>query len=160
MRTLAFALLLAGCGGGGADELDGSVPDLSASADLASPPLCLDTEVGDAGLPATFTNVQRVFDQACIGCHCCGDPLTLTAPSYAQLVNVAAPNSARDTNESCGGVLVKPGAPSASYLYQKISSATPCAGQPMPLQEFQFVPLPACEQDLVRRWILANAPND
>jgi hypothetical protein len=160
MRALALALLLAGCGGGGAEQQDGSVPDLSANADMAVTPLCLDTQLGDAGLPPTFTNVQKVFDQSCIGCHCCGDPLILSAPAYANVVNVAAPNSSRDTNESCGGVLVKPGDPSASYLYQKISSMTPCAGQPMPLQEFLFVPLPVCEQDLVRRWIVAGAPND
>jgi hypothetical protein len=162
-RILAFGslcLALAGCG----DEavvIDGGLPDLSAADLSVPPPFCTDQQVGDAGLPPTLTNVQQVFNDNCIGCHCCGDNLTLSAgSSFAQLVNRMAPNSDNTINESCGGVLVTPGNPQASYLYQKITSTMPCAGHPMPLNEFTFTPLPMCEQDLVRRWILAGAPND
>jgi hypothetical protein len=155
MRVLL--LLLAGCG-------TASAPDASAP-DLATEPpdleLCDPSEVGDAGETPSFTNVQRVFDFTCIGCHCCGDPLTLSAAvSYGNLINKPPGNSDIRVNESCGGVLVKPGDPSSSYLYQKISNTHPCAGNPMPLNEFGFEPLPACAQDLVRRWILAGAPNN
>jgi len=159
-RTLLVVVLLAGCGADGATVIDAGLPDLTAL-DLTVPVICHDNEIGDAGLPPTLTNVQKVFDNACIGCHCCDDPLTLTdGRSFMQLVNRPAPNTSRNTDETCGGVLVTPGDPSKSYLYQKISTTMPCAGQPMPLQEFQFIPLPMCEIDLVRRWIQAGAPNN
>ena len=129
-----------------------SAPDLE---------LCDDTQLGDGGPAPTLGRVQRLFDFACIGCHCCSDPLTLTdGNSWSNLVGRAAPRSDAQTDESCGGTLVVPGDPQSSYLYQKIAAAHPCAGQPMPRSEFDFVPLPVCAQDLVRRWILAGAPND
>jgi len=159
LATCLVAALLAGCGSS-AETTDAGALDLGVR-DFAVAQLCTDQQIGDAGLPPTFTNVQKVFDNDCVGCHCCGDPLLLTqGQSYSQLVNRMAPNSDHSTNESCGGILVKPGSADASYLYQKISTATPCAGAPMPLQEFQFVPIPQCQQDLVRRWIAAGAPND
>lgn len=153
----ALALVLAGCGAAGGSD--------AAVADLAMPApdleLCDPGQLGDGGMAPSLANVQRVFDFACVGCHCCSDPLTLASgASWAALVNRPAPRSDARTDESCGGLLVKPGDPAASYLYQKIASATPCAGQPMPLNEFQFVPLPACAQDLVRRWIASGAPNN
>ena len=155
MRAALLCALVAGCGGGAPS--DGGARDLSAG-DGGASALCDDRMTGDAGPPATFANVQRVFDGACVGCHCCSDPLSLSAgQSYAQLINRPTPSSDRNVNESCGGVLVQPGNPTASYLYQKISSTSPCAGQPMPLAEFTYVPLPECQKDLVRRWIAGGA---
>jgi hypothetical protein len=146
----ALALLLAGCGASSASA------DLSAAIDLGAP-ICDDSALGDAGLPATLANVQRVFDSICVACHCCGDPLDLTdGNSRAQMVNRVL-KSEQGVDETCGGPIVTPGDPSRSYLYQKLH-ATPCAGNPMPLSEFEFVPLAACEQDVIRRWILDGAP--
>lgn len=155
-----FALAsLAGCGNPGTTSPhDMAVADAH-TADSATPqPLCNDAEQGDAGITPSFANVQKVFDQNCIGCHCCGDSLDLTrGASYAHLVNQTIPKE-NGTDETCGGTLVKPGDPAASYLYQKITLDMPCAGNRMPLNEFTPAPLPDCEQDLIRRWILAGAP--
>ena len=80
-----------------------------------------------------------------------GNGLVLSADvSWANLVQRAAP-------ETCGGVLVVPGDPTASYLYQKLTSAHPCSGTQMPAGEFGPKPLPACVVEIVRDWILAGA---
>jgi hypothetical protein len=156
--TLAFVVLLAACGNGN-QPTDAGV-DLTGGPDLTAPPICTDAEIGDAGVPPTFANVQRVFNNACIGCHCCGDAVDLTATkSYASIVNRTV-TSENGTNETCGGPIVTPGDPTRSYLYQKISQTSSCAGNPMPLNEFQFFPLPMCQQDLIHRWILAGAQNN
>jgi hypothetical protein len=77
--------------------------------------------------------------------------VVLTADvSWGNLVGRTAP-------ESCGGTLVVPGDPSASYLYQKLTSAHPCSGTQMPAGEFGPQPLPACVVALVRDWITAGA---
>ena len=60
--------------------------------------------------------------------------------------------------ESCGGTLVVPGDPDASYLYQKLSSDHPCSGIRMPRGEFGSEPLADCVTALVRAWIVAGAP--
>jgi hypothetical protein len=120
----------------------------------AQPPFCDDGTIGtDAAIPATYANVQHMFDQNCASCHCSSDVyLQLCGSAYANLVGRPASSDDQSVDESCGGTLVVPGDAGVSYLYQKISSQ-PCAGDPMPRGEFGFVPLPACEQDLVRRWI-------
>jgi hypothetical protein len=158
MRFTMIAIFAIGCGSSG-EAPDAAIPNGSDAAPFV--PLCTDDQIGDAGVPATFVHVQRIFNESCASCHCCSDPLLLTTGmAYAQIVNRKAPSSAAGIDESCGGVLVKPGDPDASYLYQKISTTSPCAGQPMPRAEFQLSPLQECEQDLVRRWILAGAPDD
>jgi len=68
------------------------------------------------------------------------------------LVNHAAPAA-----ESCGGILVVPGNPDASYLYQKLSNPKPCAGERMPRTEFGSQPLPDCVVMLVHDWIVGGA---
>lgn len=60
--------------------------------------------------------------------------------------------------DACGGILVAPGDPTGSYLYQKLSSATPSYGAQMPLGEFFSNPLPACVIAMVNRWIAEGAP--
>jgi len=111
----------------------------------------------------TFTNVQQLFTGICTTCHTTGVALDLAAGvSYANLVGRPPPNYTQPpTDESCGGLLVKPGAPDASYLYQKVSSDHPCAGSQMPLTDIGVPsPLRPCAQLLVHDWIAAGAPND
>ena len=106
--------------------------------------------------------MQKIFGSICTECHIAGVELDLApSVSYANLVGVTAPSYANPpTDESCGGVLVVPGNPASSYLYQKLTT-TPCAGSEMPVTELGIsVPLPACEQTLVHDWIEAGAPND
>jgi hypothetical protein len=55
-------------------------------------------------------------------------------------------------------MLVVPGKPDESYLYQKLSSPTPCSGSQMPLGEFVSDPLPDCVVAIVRAWISEGAP--
>jgi hypothetical protein len=112
-------------------------------------------------LAPTFTNVQRLFTRSCTRCHDTLVPLDLLpGAAYADLVGVVPPNySDPVTDESCGGVLVKPGDPAASYIFQKIST-TPCAGSQMPASDVGPAPLEPCAQALIHDWIAAGAHND
>lgn len=102
----------------------------------------------------TFAEVQLLFGQSCVSCHATGNDLDLTAGvAYANLVGHAAPQA-----ESCGGVLVVPGSPEASYLYMKLTSTHPCSGEQMPRTEFSPAPLSSCSEALVRDWIGSGAP--
>ncbi len=109
----------------------------------------------------TFANVQLMFGY-CTNCHNTGVPLDLSTGAYGNLVNKPPPPYTNPpVDESCGGVLVKPGDPTGSYLFQKLSLATPCAGIQMPNNDLGIsVPLPACVQLLVHDWIAAGAPNN
>ncbi len=122
----------------------------STAVDMAAQlPLCDDDTVGtDAAVEPSLANVQRVFDESCVGCHCCDAYLQLfQGVSYQNLVGRPASADDQNVDESCGGTLVVPGDAGVSYLYQKISSQ-PCAGAQMPHAEIVFIPLPVCEQDL------------
>jgi hypothetical protein len=123
-------------------------------------PLCDDSTVGtDAAVAPTMMNVQRLFDEHCIGCHCCDAYLNLSqGKSWSGLVGRPTSSDDQMTDETCGGTLVVPGDAGVSYLYQKVST-TPCAGQQMPRAEDIFIPLPACKQDLLKRWIESGAPS-
>ena len=135
---------------------------LPTAVDLASPPpLCSDPVAPDGGLPPTFANVQKLLNQNCLfSCHCCSSEVDLNpGHAYANLVNVPAPSTATAGDVACG-LLVKPSDPTRSYLFQKLTMSSPCFGKQMPLSEFGSAMLPDCEIDLVRRWILAGAPND
>lgn len=151
--VVAGALALAGC-----PESAGSGADLSVAAgpDLAPPAICSDPVVPDGGVPATFTNVQRIFDAQCTVCHGGGEVDLSAGQSYAAIVNQPAPAGV----DACGGTLVHPFDPAGSYLFIKVSSDTPCGGQRMPRGEFGSTPLPDCQIDVIRRWIAAGAPND
>ena len=155
MRLAVVCLLALSC----SSAPEGSA-DLQVSLDLSvtSPDLaiCNDNQIGDGGIPPSFENVQRIFDSKCIGCHCCDAALSLASDvAYKNLVNQPVPMS-----ESCGGTLVVPGNPAASYIFQKLTTAAPCSGKQMPLDEFGSSPLPACMPDLVRRWIASGALNN
>jgi hypothetical protein len=107
---------------------------------------------GDAAVSRPpYAVIQQIIDSNCLSCHFAGNDLVLTHDvSWTNLVGRAAP-------ESCGGVLVVPGDPGASYLYQKLTSPHPCSGTQMPAGEFGPVPLPDCVVGIVREWIAAGA---
>jgi cytochrome c5 len=110
----------------------------------------------EAGASPGYDTIQRIFDAECASCHSAATDLVLTpspAVSWANLVGKAAPPA-----EACGGTLVVPGDPGASYLYQKLTSPTPCAGTQMPAAEFGPLPLPDCVLAIVREWIAEGAP--
>jgi len=145
--ALILPLVAAACGASGAR----ATPD-AGPIDRVDPRAALCAGVDAANPP--FAAIQAIFDANCIECHTTGADLDLSAGHPpADLVGQPAP-----AKESCGGMLVVPGDPGASYLYQKLSSATPCAGQQMPIaQEIFSNPLPDCLVALVRAWIAAGA---
>jgi hypothetical protein len=98
--------------------------------------------------------IQQIFDVNCTSCHASAPMVNLSAgASWNDLVQQSAP-----TPESCGGVLVVPGQPSMSYLFEKLTTATPCYGRQMPMGEFASDPLPTCVTEIVRAWIEEGAP--
>jgi hypothetical protein len=109
----------------------------------------------------TFANVQALFSTICVTCHTAGATLDLAPPAYDRLVNMPALDYTQPpVMDSCGGMLVTPGDPAASYLFVKISSDSPCAGERMPATDIgTSEPLPACAQNLIHDWIAAGAPN-
>jgi cytochrome c5 len=109
----------------------------------------------DAGSTPPFEVVQQVFNDNCTVCHNGGPANIDLLPdvSWGNLVQKQAPPP-----ETCGGLLVTPGDPSASYLYQKLTTFAPCSGQQMPLGEIGPSPLPTCVTDIIRNWIMEGAP--
>jgi hypothetical protein len=117
-------------------------------------PLC--ASAADAGVTTAppFALVQAIFDRSCVSCHSAGADLVLSdGVAWSNLVGHPAPPL-----ESCGGTLVVPGEPDASYLYQKLANDHPCAGVRMPRGEFGSEPLADCVTALVRAWIAEGAP--
>ena len=107
-----------------------------------------------APVAVAYLQIEEIFNENCTVCHASGAALDLRdGVSWENLVNQPAP-----APESCGGILVTPGNPDNSYLYQKLSSAAPCSGSQMPLGDFYAMPLPACVVAMVRLWILEGAP--
>ena len=107
--------------------------------------------------------MQRLFSSVCTTCHARGVTLDLTADvSYADLVNRPPPSyTDPPVDESCGKVLVKPGDPTGSYLYQKVTLDPPCAGVQMPRTDIgTSAPLEPCIIALIRDWIAAGAPQN
>ncbi len=141
---MRWLVLLVGCGTAPA------VPDASLA-------LCTDQ------MPAepTFANMQRLFSGQCTVCHMHGVPLDLSpSVSYANLVGQAPPSYTNPpTDESCGKVLVNPGDPTGSYLYQKVTLDPPCAGGQMPRTDIgTAAPLEPCRILLIHDWIASGAP--
>jgi len=148
------SVALLGCSKGTPAVSDGAI-DRS----LAPDPRAAICPPSDAAVTVGYDQIQRIFDDNCVGCHDVGsggDPALDLRPgmSWSNLVNQPAP--APDT---CGGTLVVPGDPGDSYLYEKVSSSTPCYGVQMPKGEFfASDPLPACVIAMVNRWITEGAP--
>lgn len=108
--------------------------------------------------PPTYQRVQtEVLDKSCTfsACHTASAPaegLSLDAPAHAKLVNVKA-HGAGATDLT----LVVPGKPEASYLYQKLTQASPRVGAQMPNNGD---PLDDARLGLVHDWIAAGAENN
>jgi hypothetical protein len=106
----------------------------------------------------SFKNdVAPVLASSCTaaGCHAGMKPkegLSLeVTKAYAELVNVAS--------SQCGSArkLVAPGAPSSSYLLQKLLDLDVCTGTQMPKAGQS---LPQSQIDAISSWICAGAPNN
>lgn len=105
----------------------------------------------------TMTNVQsNVFNLSCnfAACHkgVGSNGLNLESPAHAKIVNVTAKGVDGGTR-----LLVVPGKPDESYLYEKISRDMPSAGARMPNTGD---PLDPQTLDLVKRWISEGAQNN
>ena len=139
-------------GGPGTAGRDGGAPDGGPR----------DGSTVDAAGSASFSSVQAIFAASCVRCHDPAHPfvpetqtyvaLSLTMKdAYAALVNKAA-------SEPCGGTLVRPGDPSKSYLYAKVTQDAPCDGQRMPHQGMiRTPPLPADQIAVIESWIRGGA---
>lgn len=113
--------------------------------------ICTEAEAGSSTV--SYEVMQSIFDRNCVVCHSPGNDLNLEAGvSWTALVNQPAPPA-----EACGGTLVVPGDPSASYLYQKLTDPSPCSGSQMPRTDLLPDPLPACVTALVAAWIAEGA---
>jgi len=115
---------------------------------------------GHAGAGPTMSATQAIFDQHCTNCHDASKtglsdypalPLTSDV-AYAALVSHPA-------DESCGGTRVVPYDSTHSYLFRKVSDATPCSGVRMPHKPEvgPTSPLNATELETIRAWIDGGA---
>jgi hypothetical protein len=152
---LLSAVVLLSCGRGSAPAPhDAGAADLSTERPDPGAALCARYQATDAAAPSSFDVVQQIFEDNCTACHSGGAPMDLSrGVAFSNIVNHAVPPI-----ESCGGVLVVPGDPASSYLYQKLTNSHPCAGAQMPLDEFfTSAPLPACVTEIIRAWIEGGA---
>lgn len=109
------------------------------------------------GAEPTLTNVQReVFAPSCAfsACHKGGgaEGLNLEGATHAKIVDVSARGAGASDR-----VLVVPGNPNASYVFEKVTKDRPQAGDRMP---GSGVELSGAQIDLLRRWIAAGAKDD
>ena len=150
MAAVAVAALpLLGCGAGAGGPRD-AARDTPAFVDPRAA-ICADASTSSVG----FDLVQTIFTQDCVTCHTRGDDLNLmSGVAWADLVGQPAPAA-----EACGGTLVVPGDPNASYLYQKLTNPKPCSGSQMPRTSLFPAPLPSCVTALIAAWILEGAPS-
>jgi hypothetical protein len=140
--------------------------DAGSSSDLGSPgrPDMSSSGVDLGPHSAAFTAVQAIFDQYCITCHDASLPIRPEGGSYPALPLTADASYAalvgKSALETCGGVRVTPGAPSNSYLVQKVSDPSPCEGMRMPRAGNALPPPPLSAQDIavITSWIQAGAP--
>lgn len=106
------------------------------------------------GLEPTFANVEtEIFAKSCTFSSCHGvnaaGGLDLTSPSHDRLVNV-------ESAMAPGNILVVPGDVEASYLIEKLETATPAVGERMPLNG----ELEPDRTQFVKDWILAGAKDN
>lgn len=98
------------------------------------------------------TDIQPIFDVACVGCHGFAGNLDLSAAqSYANLVNVPSANPFNSMDR------VEPGDPAQSFLFWKINCSNPAAlnwGSMMPIGG---PPLAAQDQARIMDWIREGA---
>ena len=116
---------------------------------------CDDGEDQDA--PPTFTELhERVLQPSCVFATCHQQGASAAGMmaldrdlAHAALVDVSAVAAP-------GRIRVIPGDPEQSYVMEKITNATPTAGEQMPPD----APLEAERVELVRAWIEAGAADD
>lgn len=101
-----------------------------------------------AGARVAFASVQQILAGNCAGCHPPLQGMDLTAGRvYASIVNVKS-------REAPSLMRVKPGDPTDSYLYQKVTQSKPLAGVRMPKGG---PPLTSDETTTLRAWIEQGA---
>jgi hypothetical protein len=114
-------------------------------------------DAGDEPAPPTFGELrERVLTPGCVfnACHkgaAAAGALNLEGTDeavHAELVDAQA--------TVAGRILVVPMDPGTSYLYEKLTSDMPAAGERMPMTG----ELEADRIELVRAWIEAGAAND
>ena len=109
---------------------------------------------------APYSAVQAIFDARCINCH---SATALGLPGYAKLPltsDVSYQNLVnKPSNETCGNLLVAPGKPKESYLWQKVTQDAPCEGSHMPAK-FEVLPAPPLTTEqlaAIQDWIAGGA---
>jgi hypothetical protein len=109
------------------------------SARNAAPDGSIPTDDGgqpDYGYGEEYAAVQAILATDCVVCHDPAHPVVPETETYAALdLTAGGAYSAlvgRPATQACGGTLVVPGDPAASYLYRKVVDDTPCEGQRMP----------------------------
>ncbi|NOZ95487.1 MAG: hypothetical protein GXP47_12240 [Acidobacteria bacterium] len=109
-----------------------------------------------AKAPAEVTysgQVEKLFVKRCGGCHNAekakGKLILDPGVGYAHLVD-------RASSKAPDMVLVKPGDPDGSLLWQKLQG-TQREGKAMPLTPYGWKKLPGEDLELVRRWIASGA---
>lgn len=101
-----------------------------------------------SGAHVAFASVQQLLTGTCSGCHPPLQGMDLTASHvYASIVNVKS-------REVPSLMRVKPGDPTDSYLYQKVTQAKPMVGVRMPKGG---QPLTPDEITTLRVWIEQGA---
>lgn len=143
LTLLAVSLLAVACSNPSADR---------ANSDAGS---------GDGG--QSFAAVQAIFDAAgCVGCHDPAHPFVPETPTFVALALTPDPYGAlvgQPAHEACGGTLVVPGDPAASYLYHKLTDDPPCEGVRMPHRGMLASRPPLADADIatVAAWIRDGA---
>lgn len=158
--AIAALIFSAACNGGalvtdGGADLAGA--DLAgadlAGADLAPSPDLTSGAPGCDGARAGVTlsgDVQPILSQHCSGLECHGN-FFAAGKTFGDVVGQPA-SECQD-----GRLLVSPGAPGQSYVYQKVTGADLCAGEKMP--RFGNA-LDAAELQTIHDWICDGASND
>jgi polyvinyl alcohol dehydrogenase (cytochrome) len=111
---------------------------------------------GDATLGAIYDDVfvgQGCNTPLCHGGSAGGLSMATKDEAYSNLVGRAAAGA---PCVSSGSVLVEPGEPAQSLLWDKVSTRTPLCGSPMPISSS----LPGESIERIRSWIERGAPND
>jgi hypothetical protein len=112
---------------------------------------------------ASFAAVQAIFAKSCVRCHDPAHPLVLETPTFVEMPLIPAVAYAalvsKPASETCGGLRVSPGDAANSYLYHKVTDATPCDGKRMPHPGMlaSGPPLPPADVATIASWINAGA---
>lgn len=141
---------------GASMQLDASMPDPMVGFNW-----CEGTDTygaGDLGTPGAANNacppvptwdadIEPLMAGSCNFCH--NGTVSIDYTTYGSVVGAVSVVT--------GAALVTPGSTFNSYLFEKITSATPAAGAQMPLG---MAPLPQADIDMFETWILRGAPEN